>query len=174
VPTPWQKSPESSGGSAYDFGVPAARVNEAVQACVPEPVLCWCLGQSLESRYSSSTGTVGGAAAGKLIGGGVLHHNLGKERLGDAFRMPRFPVVAVSAERIYLFEWPIPATGAFATMRRDEVQVIYGGNAMWKRLDLITSDGDASRSYTMMASTLFGAGRRLKHVVDVLGSGGRT
>jgi hypothetical protein len=88
--------------------------------------------------------------------------------------MPRFPVVAVTADQIYLFEWPIATTGAFATLKRGEVQVIYGGNAMWKRLDLITTDADATRSYTMMASNLSSAGRRLRHVVDVLGNDGGT
>ena len=139
---------------------------------VPEPVVCWCLGQSLESRYSSSTTGAGGAAAGKLIGAGVLHHKMGKQRLTGGVRMPRFPLIAVTAHSVYLFEYPTPATGPFAILTRDKVQAIYGGNLMWKRLDLVASDGDTMRSYTVMASTLFGAGRRLARVVAVLASVG--
>ena len=36
--------------------------------------------------------------------------------------MPRFPVVAVSAARIYLFSGPVPGQEAFAVLRRDQVR----------------------------------------------------
>jgi len=41
--------------------------------------------------------------------------------------MPRFPVVAVSATRIYLFSGPVPGQEAFAVLPREQVRVIHGG-----------------------------------------------
>src|SRR5215471_2322051 len=144
--------------------MPASRIDAALQEFSPEPVLFWCNGQSLESRYSSSTGFGGAAAAGKLVGVGVLRHQLGKARLPGAVRMPRFPLVAVGASRIFLFDGPIATTAPFATIRRDEVRVVYGGSAMWRRLDLITDGEAGQRSYTIMASGLSGAGKRMERL----------
>ena len=81
---------------AYDSGMPASRIDEAVRRFSPEPLSCWCNGQSLESRYSPSV-TPAGASGGRAAGAAVLRHQLGRARLQDAAPMPRFPVIAVSA-----------------------------------------------------------------------------
>jgi hypothetical protein len=90
--------------------MPASRIDEAVRRFSPEPVLCWCNGQSLESRYSSSV-TSAEAPGGRAAGAGVLRYQLGRARLEDAAPMPRFPVITVSATRIYLFSGPVPGPG---------------------------------------------------------------
>jgi hypothetical protein len=88
--------------------------------------------------------------------------------------MPRFPLVAISASKIFLFDGPLATRPPFAILPRDAVRVIYGGNAMWRRLDLIT-DGDAGgggeaagqRCYTIMVSVL-GSRKRLEQLVAEL------
>jgi hypothetical protein len=151
--------------------MPASRIDAALTEFAPEPVLCWCNGQSLESRYSSSAGFGGAEAVAKLAGVGVLRHQLGKARLPGAVRMPRFPLVAVGASHIFLFEGPIAAGPPFATLGRDEVRVVYGGSSMWRRLDLI-ANGETfetpQRSYTIMASGLSGARGRMDRLVAEL------
>lgn len=157
-------------GGAYDPGMPADRIDEAVRRLSPEHVLCWCNGQSLESRYLSST-TFGGAPGGRVAGAAVLRHQLGKARLDSAVPMPRFPVVAVSASQIYLFGGPVPDREAFAVLPRDQVQVVHGGSAMWRRLDIIAAQEGVSRSYTMMVSGLGGGRKRLERLIDELRPG---
>lgn len=147
--------------------MPATRIEAALKEFAPEPVICWCNGQSMESRYSSSAGLGGAEAAGKLIGAGVLRHQLGKARLPGAVRMPRFPVVAVGASRIFLFDGPIATQPAFATLRRGEVRIVYGGSALWRRLDLIADDGNSPRTYTIMVSGLGGRGRLERLVAEL-------
>jgi hypothetical protein len=85
--------------------------------------------------------------------------------------MPRFPVIAVSATRIYLFSGPAPSQEAFAVLPREEVRVIHGGNAMWRRLDILTVDDGVPRSYTMMVSGLGGGRKRLERLIGELQSG---
>ena len=150
--------------------MPADRIDEAVQRFSPDPVLCWCSGQSLESRYSSST-TSAGALGGRAVGAAVLRHQLGRARLEDAVPTPRFPVVAVSASQIYLFSGPAPGKEAFAVLPRDQVQVVHGGNAMWRRLDILHTHNGVPRSYTMMVSGLGGGRKRLERLIDELQSG---
>ena len=157
-------------GKAYDPGMPASRIDEAVRRFSPEPLLCWCNGQSLESRYSSST-TSAGASGGRAVGAAVLRRQLGKTRLEDAVPMPRFPVVAVSVGRIYLFGGPVPDKEAFAVLPRDQVQVVHGGNAVWRRLDILAEHDGVPRSYTMMVSGLGGGRKRLERLIDELQSG---
>jgi hypothetical protein len=154
----------------YDPGMPADRIDEAVRRFSPEPLLSWCNGQSLESRYSSSI-TSAGAFGGKAAGTAVLRHQLGKARLEGAVPMPRFPVIAVSASRIYLFSGPVPSEEAFAVLPRDQVQVVHGGNAMWRRLDILDTHDGVPRSYTMMVSGLGGGRKRLERLLDELQSG---
>lgn len=154
---------------AYDLVMPASRIDEAVRQLSPEPVVCWCNGQSLESRYSSSTASAG-ASAGRAAGAAVLRHQLGRARLGNAVPMPRFPVVAVSASRIYLFSGPVPDKEAFAVLPRDQAQVIHGGSAMWRRLDILTTRDGVPRSYTMMVSGLGGGRKRLQELISELQS----
>jgi hypothetical protein len=149
--------------------MPADRIDQAVRRLSPEPVVCWCNGQSLESRYSSST-TSAGAFGGRAAGAAVLHHQLGKARLDNAVPMPRFPVVAVSASRIYLFSGPVPDKEAFAVLPRDQAQVIHGGNAMWRRLDILITHDGMPRCYTMMVSGLGGGRKRLQGLIGELQS----
>ncbi|HEV2377990.1 MAG TPA: hypothetical protein VGS19_38240 [Streptosporangiaceae bacterium] len=84
--------------------------------------------------------------------------------------MPRFPVVAVSASRIYLFSGPVPDKEAFAVLPRDQAQVIHGGSAMWRRLDILTTRDGVPRSYTMMVSGLGGGRKRLQELISELQS----
>jgi hypothetical protein len=150
--------------------MPASRIDQAVRRLSPEPLLCWCNGQSLESRYSSSV-TPAGAAGGRAAGAAVLRYQLGRARLKDAAPMPRFPVIAVSATRIYLFSGPVPGQEAFAVLPREQVRVIHGGNAIWRRLDLLAADDGVPRSYTMMVSGLGGGRKRLEQLIGELQSG---
>jgi hypothetical protein len=85
--------------------------------------------------------------------------------------MPRFPVIAVSASRVYLFGGPVPDKEAFAVLQRDQMQAVHGGNAMWRRLDLVVTVAGAPRSYTMMVSALGGGRKRLDRLIEALESG---
>jgi hypothetical protein len=82
--------------------------------------------------------------------------------------MPRFPVVALGASQIFLFDGPIAKKAPFATLRRDQVQVVHGGSAMWRRLDLVVDEGEQARSYTMMVFGLGGGRKRLQRLVGEL------
>ena len=84
--------------------------------------------------------------------------------------MPRFPVVAVTTDRIYLFDGPVPDEEAFACLERDHVGVLHGGSAMWQRIDLVVVDEDP-RSYTMMVNALFGGRKRFAQLVAALEHG---
>jgi hypothetical protein len=147
--------------------MPVKNIEASLNAFSPELVLCWCNGLSQEARYSSSTGAGGGEAIGKSIGDAVLRRKLKNARPRTAVRMPRYPVVAVSAERIFLFEGPVPRAGPFATLQRDQVDVSHSGGPMWRRLDLVVPGADGDRSYTIMFFALFG-NRRLRAVVTEL------
>jgi hypothetical protein len=151
--------------------MPAKHIEASVAAFSPEPVLCWCNGLSQEARYSSSTGAGGGEAIGKAIGGAVLRGKLKSARPDAAVPMPRYPVIAVSAKRIYLFDGPVARTGPFATLQRDQVDVRRGGGPMWRRLDLIASAADGDRSYTIMFFALFGNRRLRAMVAELAGHG---
>jgi hypothetical protein len=58
--------------------------------------------------------------------------------------------VAVSGHQVFLFDGPVAVGPPFATLRRDEVRVVYGGSAMWRRPDLITGGEAGQRAYTIM------------------------
>lgn len=152
--------------------MPASRIDSSVRAFAPEPVLCWCNGQSLESRYSSSVAGGGAAATGRAIGNAMLRRKAGRARLINAVRMPRFPVVAAGASQILIFDGPIAKQGPFAALRRDQAEVIHGGGLMWRRLDLIVPADEGSRSYTMMVFGLGGGRKRLRRLVGELAGAG--
>jgi hypothetical protein len=82
--------------------------------------------------------------------------------------MPRFPVVAVGASQIFVFDGPVATQGPVAALPRDQVQVEHGGSAMWRRLDLIVSSDGEPRCYTMMVSALGGGRKRLQALVSEL------
>jgi hypothetical protein len=152
--------------------VSSKSTESAVHQFSPEPVLCWCNGQSLESRYSQARGAGAGAGAagaiGAAIAGKISQRQLRKARLPDAELMPTHPVVAVSASHVMLFDARAVTAGPLAMLRRDQVQVACRGNPMWRRLDLTVKDGAGTRSYTVMVS--FAKSRkRLRLVVDELG-----
>jgi len=67
--------------------MPADRIDQAVRRLSPEPVVCWCNGQSLESRYSSST-TSAGAFGGRAAGVAVLHHQGSCTKQATSHRRP--------------------------------------------------------------------------------------
>jgi hypothetical protein len=151
--------------------MPARNIEESVVKFAPEPVLSWCSGLSQEARYSSSVGGGGSAPAGKAIGKAVLRRNLNRARLGTAVRMPRYPLLAASASKLFLFEGPIVKAGPFAILRRDQVEVAESGGPMWRRLDLIVRGEDGDRSYTIMFFSLFG-NKRLRSMLAELVNGG--
>jgi len=150
--------------------MPARNIEESVVRFAPEPVLSWCGGLSQEARYSSSVGG-GSAAAGKAIGNAVLRRNLKRAWLATAVRMPRYPVVAASASKLFLFEGPVVKAAPFAILRRDHVEVAKRGGPMWRRLGLIVRDEDGARSYTIMFFSLFG-NKRLRSMLAELANGG--
>ena len=137
--------------------MPARKIALSLAEFAPEPILGWCSGLSQEARYTSSA--AGGGAAGKAVGRAILRRQLASARLGTAVRMPRYPVVAVGATRIYIFDGPIATAGPLAALPRDQVEVIHGGGPVWRRLDLIVSADGGRRSYTVMFFALFGNGR---------------
>lgn len=94
-----------------------------------------------------------------------------RAQLDDGVPMPRSPVVAVSTSRIYLFCGPVPDKEAFAVLLRDQAQVVHGGSAMWRRLDILATQDGAPRSYTMMVSALGGGRKRLQQRIGELQSG---
>jgi hypothetical protein len=141
--------------------MPANRIDEALRSLIPEPVICWLNGQSLESRYSSSGGAGG---IGGAIGKAILRRQLGKARLPGAVRMPRASLVAVGAEQVYLFDLARLKAGPFATLPREQVRVARSGH-MWKRLDLIADQGQRPQVFTIMV--LIG-GKRLRSVIAEL------
>ena len=151
--------------------MPARSIGESVVRFAPEAVLTWCSGLSQEARYSSSVGGGGSAAAGKAIGNAVLRRNLKRARLAAAVRMPRYPLLAASASKLFLFEGPIVKSGPFAILRRDQVEVTKSGGPMWRRLDLIVRGEDGEQSYTIMFFALFG-NKRLRSMLAELGNGG--
>jgi hypothetical protein len=152
--------------------MPARNIEESVVKFAPEPVLSWCSGLSQEARYSSSVGSGSSAAAGKAIGNAMLRRNLNRARLGTAVRMPRYPLLAASASKLFLFEGPIVKAGPFAILPRDQVEVAKSGGPMWRRLDLIVRGDDSDRSYTIMFFSLFG-NKRLRSMLAELVNGGQ-
>lgn len=52
--------------------------------------------------------------------------------------------------------------------RRDQVQVIHAGNAMWRRLDLLAAVDGTPRSDAMMISGLGGGRKRLQRPIGEL------
>jgi hypothetical protein len=144
----------------------AKYIAAAIAEFAPEPILRWGNGLSQEARYTSSVGG-GGAAAGKAIGNAILRRKLTNARLATAVRMPRYPVVAVGATSIYIFDGPIAKAGPMATLSRDQVEVIQHRGPMWCRLDLTAPANGGSRSYTVMFFALFG-NRRLRALLTEL------
>lgn len=145
----------------------AKYVAASIAEFAPEPVVRWCNGLSQEARYTSSAGGGGGAAAGKAIGGAILRRQLTSARLVTAVRMPRYPVVAVGASKIYVFDGPVAKTGPIAALSRDQVEVVHRRGPMWSRLDLIVPADDGRRTYTVMFFVLFG-NRRLRALLTEL------
>ena len=101
----------------------------------------------------------------------MLRRNLKRARLATAVRMPRYPLLAASASKLFLFEGPIVKAAPFAILRRDQVEVASGGGPMWRRLDLIVRGQDGDRSYTIMFFSLFG-NKRLRSMLAELANGG--
>lgn len=83
-------------------------------------------------------------------------------------RMPRYPVVAAGVTQIFIFDGPIPKRGPFATLQRDQVEVVQGGGPVWRRLDIIARANGTSRAYTVMRFGLFGGAKRLRTLADEL------
>ncbi|HLZ72742.1 MAG TPA: hypothetical protein VKV26_22795 [Dehalococcoidia bacterium] len=148
--------------------MPASRIERALAARVPEPIVAWHNGQSLESRYGRAA-PAGGVT--RVAAGAILRHQFNKARRPDAVTMPRFPVVAVSAGRVYWFAGPVPAGEPVAVLERAECGVIVSGNWWWRRLDLVAA-GEPARSYTVLFNGLFGSRKRLANLLRALAGQG--
>jgi hypothetical protein len=149
--------------------MPAANIERSLAERVPGPVLAWCNGQSLESRYSTSVPAPVAGAAGRVGGAAVLRHQLTKAQRDDAVSMPRFPVIAVTEEQIYVFDGPVARGDAVAVLERSRSGFLVTGKGMWRRLDIV-SQGPPSQSYTVLFNVLFGSRRRLDHLLRTLGA----
>jgi hypothetical protein len=149
--------------------VPAATKTEAALKLVsPEPILYWCYGQSLESRYSRSSAVSGGGAAGMVgasIGQAIMNRRLAKVRPANAVLLPRIMTVALSAGQVFIFAGRAPADGPVATLQRDQVEAAHSGH-VWHRLDLVSTTGEGQRVHTVMA---FGPGRGPKRFRQIIG-----
>ncbi len=148
--------------------MPAANIERSLSEWAPEPIVAWCNGQSLESRYFSSVPAPVGGAAGGIGAGAVLRHQFTKARRDDAVSMPRFPVIAAAAERIYVFDGPVARLPAIALVERQKCGVLVSGNGMWRRLDILVED-EPPRSYTAVFNVLLGSHRRLAALLRALG-----
>jgi hypothetical protein len=145
--------------------MPIAVMDRALAERVTEPILAWWHGQSLESRYSVTAHGGGAAQAG---GAAILQRQYTKARRDDAVSMPRWSVIAVTAERIYIFSQPIQAD-AVAVLDRASSRSSVSGRGMWRRLDIV-SEGAPARSYTVMFNVLFGSRRRINQLWRALGA----
>jgi hypothetical protein len=145
--------------------MPLATRERAVLERVPEPVLAWWWGQSLESRYSPSVYSGGAGYAGAAA---IGRRQQKKARREDAVSMPRWPVIAATAERIYIFSGPTPEADAIAVLSRASCRSSVSGKGMWRRLDIV-SEGAPPRSYTVMFNVLFGSRRRISQLSRALG-----
>ena len=143
--------------------MPVGVMERALAERVPEPIVAWWHGQSLESRYSV---TAHGGGAGQAGGAAILRRQYKKARRDDAVSMPRWTVVAVTAERIYFFSQPIEAE-AVAVLERASARSSVSGRGMWRRL-IIVSEGAPPRSYTVFFAAL-GTRRRLNQLWRALG-----
>jgi hypothetical protein len=147
--------------------MPAINIERSLTERVAEPILAWCNGQSLESRYSSSVPSVVGGAPARIAGAGVLRHQFNKEQRDDAVSMPRFPVIAVTADRIYVFDGPVARAGPLAVLERARCECLLGGRAMWRRLDIVDT-GPPPQSYTVFFNLLLGGRGRLTEMLRTL------
>jgi hypothetical protein len=150
----------------------AQKIEAAVRQFSPEPVQFWCKGQSLESRYSaraSGGGLAGAAGAG--IGQAIMRRRMAKVRAANAELMPRSPVVALSASRIFLFAGQVPKEGPFAALQRDQVRVVHTGH-LWHRLDLVATTSNGPRVYTVMVFSPGRGPKRLRQILAELSSNG--
>jgi hypothetical protein len=147
--------------------MPADNIERSLVERIPEPVLAWCNGQSMESRYSPSVRGPVGVPAAQVGATGVLRHQFSKARREDAVPMPRFPVIAATAERIYVFDGPLASAEPLAVLDRSACQILVSGKAMWHRLDVVY-DGPPPRSYTTFFNLLVGSRRRLNALLAVL------
>ena len=92
--------------------------------------------------------------------------------------MPRFPVVATTDERIYIFALvgpEVPAAleaVAVAVLERARCRSSLIGKGMWRRLEIV-SEGPSARSYTVVFNVLFmgrGRRRRIHQLLRALGA----
>jgi hypothetical protein len=149
----------------------AGKIEAALKSVSPEPILCWCYGQSLEARYSARSAGGAAGAAGAAIGQAVLSRRLAKVRSADAVPLPAAMVVAVSASRILFFHRRSVQDGPVAALQRDQVQAVHRGH-FWHRLDLTSSAVDGRRVYTVMVLGPGRGPRRLRQVIRELGRSG--
>jgi hypothetical protein len=149
----------------------AGKTEAALKSVSPEPILCWCYGQSLEARYSARSAGGAAGAAGAAIGQAVLNRRLAKVRPANAVPLPPGMVVAVSASRILILSRRALNDGPVAVLQRDQVQVIHRGH-LWHRVDLTSAASDGHRVYTVMVLGLGRGPRRFRQVIRELGRSG--
>jgi hypothetical protein len=149
----------------------AGKTQAALQSVSPEPILCWCYGQSLEARYSARGAGGAAGAAGAAIGQAVLNRRLAKVRSTNAVALPPSMVVAVTASRILIFPRRAVREGPVAALPRDQVQAFHRGH-FWHRLDLGATTSEGPRVFTVMVLGPGRGPRRLRQVIGELGRSG--
>jgi hypothetical protein len=147
------------------------KTEAALKSVSPEPILCWCYGQSLEARYSARSAGGAAGAAGAAIGQAVLNRRLAKVRSADAVPLPPAMVVAVSASRVLIFHRRSVQDGPVTTLQRDQVQAVHRGH-FWHRLDLTSDAVNGRRVYTVMVLGPGRGPRRFRQVIGELGRSG--
>lgn len=94
----------------------------------------------------------------------------GQARLGNAGPLPRFPVAAVSARRIYLFRGPVPNKDLFAVRPRTRRRWFTAETPCAGSLDILTTHNGVPRSCTMLVSGLDSVRKRLQELIGELQS----
>jgi hypothetical protein len=145
------------------------RIGPALEAALAEPVH-WAWGQNTESRYSQT-------GRPNLLTGLVLRQAARRRSRPDAVRLPRFPVLAVGAGRLYVFEMAAleraaksgTAVSPIASLSRPEAELDVQRGLMWKRVTIISrAEG---RSYTIYLNSVFGGRKRVAETLRALRDG---
>jgi hypothetical protein len=98
----------------------------------------------------------------------------GSKLRDDAVQLPRFPVLAVGADRLYVFEMAVleratksgEVVAPIASVARADAVVDIQRGLMWKRVTIISAR--EGRSYTIYLNGAFGGRRRVRGTLAAL------
>ena len=142
------------------------RIEQALLASLPEPV-SWAWGQNTESRYSQTLRP-------NFLTGLVLRRMARGKLRDDAVQLPRFPVLAVGANRLYVFEMAAleratksgEVVAPIASVARADAVFDVQRGLMWKRVTIISAR--EGRSYTIYLNGVFGGRKRVAGTLAAL------